>query len=611
MMPARPGVGQAFTYSFIRNQIVGLEFGDAEWGDVDNDGDLDLLVAGLHSGESTGAISRVYVNIGEVGSVDAKGDSVWFHQYEQRGRGLVPTLYSSVAWTDLDNDGRLDLAISGARRSEPPYEPVTNWFRSEERRFLQISSDLVGVMAGSLDFGDYDNDGDQDLFVTGQDERGEYTTRLYRNEGFGIFQESQHEFVTIGVGDAEWGDYDNDGDLDILISGDTGEGFFTGIYRNESGQSFTKLDLGFSGVVFSAVDWGDYDNDGDLDALVSGGKLSPVILQGETSVYRNEGNGEFTLQELGLVGSFYGEALFGDYNNDGWLDIFLSGANSPFGERIGRMYVNNGVESFSHALNLSGLLASSAAMGDYDGDFDLDVFQMGQKITNQFRNDHLRVNDPPLRPAGLSSSVDGNAVTLSWERSIDGQTPSQSLTYNIRVGTQPGGIDIVSPLSILNTGRRLVAEVGNVNANRRWTLQNLEPGTYYWSVQALDHSFAGSPFADEETFVIEATGAVATTIMDYEQPVSAFRIVSSYPNPFLDAAHIRYDVSEPSRVDAEVYNTLGERVAAITGSMTNPGQNEIIWNGRSSDGAELGPGAYLVRIQNGRWSETVTVVKGG
>jgi hypothetical protein len=91
---------------------------------------------------------------------------------------------------------------------------------------------------------------------------------------------------------------------------------------------------------------------------------------------------------------------------------------------------------------------------------------------------------------------------LSWSPGTDAQTTNAAgLTYNLRIGTNSGGAQIMSPLANLATGLRRVARIGNVCTSTRWRA-NLPPGTYYWSVQAIDAAFAGSAFAAESSFTI-------------------------------------------------------------------------------------------------------------
>ena len=112
-------------------------------------------------------------------------------------------------------------------------------------------------------------------------------------------------------------------------------------------------------------------------------------------------------------------------------------------------------------------------------------------------------NTPPEAPSGLQATPQGNSVTLQWEAAQDAQTPAPGLSYNLRVGTMPGGVNVVSPMSLPETGRRMLVGHGNAGPNLQWSIKDLSPGTYYWSVQAIDTSYKGSPFAEEGTFVIQ------------------------------------------------------------------------------------------------------------
>jgi len=152
---------------------------------------------------------------------------------------------------------------------------------------------------------------------------------------------------------------------------------------------------------------------------------------------------------------------------------------------------------------------SAGDIGDYDGDGDPDIIQLGQGAVALYRNErYLFDTRPPVPegkpspPDGLSSVVDGSNVTFSWDAGADGQTAEEALSYNIRVGTVTGSVDFVSPLAHPSNGKRKVYRLGNVQNNRIWQLRGLPSGTYYWSVQTLDSSLNGSDFAGDRTFII-------------------------------------------------------------------------------------------------------------
>ncbi|MGM0947256.1 MAG: FG-GAP-like repeat-containing protein, partial [Bacteroidota bacterium] len=143
-----------------------------------------------------------------------------------------------------------------------------------------------------------------------------------------------------------WGDYDGDGDLDILLAGDdTGSNQLTKIYRNDGG-TFVDINAGLEGIRLGSVSWGDYDGDGDLDILLSGengiagpGSMDEILI---SKVYRNDG-GTFVDINAGLEEVEQSSAAWGDYDGDGDLDILLTGLNSSR-QRISKIYRNNSVE---------------------------------------------------------------------------------------------------------------------------------------------------------------------------------------------------------------------------------------------------------------------------
>jgi len=103
---------------------------------------------------------------------------------------------------------------------------------------------------------------------------------------------------------------------------------------------------------------------------------------------------------------------------------------------------------------------------------------------------------------------------------VDAETVTPlGLTYRLRVGTTPEGIEIMSPHADVATGKRRVTARGNVSATNTWALRNLPRGTYYWSVQAIDSAFAGSPFGAEATFAITNARPGISTITS-SAPVS-------------------------------------------------------------------------------------------
>ncbi|GEM_PF-612899 len=488
----RQGANETFTD--ILTVFPGLLFSSVAWGDYDNDGDLDILLTGFTGSDY---ISRIYRNDGGT--------------FVNIAAPITQVLRGAAVWGDYDNDGDLDILLTGdAAKGGLPQSPVSLVYRNERGSFVDIGASIIGVYISSVAWGDYDNDGDLDILLTGFT-GSNYISKIYRNDS-GIFVDIADPILAgVHRGSVAWGDYDNDGDLDILLAGEIPSGKITKIYRNDGGK-FIDISAPLMGVFWGSVVWGDYDSDGDLDILLTG-----IIASNDTpvpisKVYRNNG-GTFVDISAPLKGIYLSSGVFGDYDNDGDLDILLVGSDSN-GNQSSKIYRNDGGSFVDIAAPLLGASEGSATWGDYDNDRDLDILITGDGfavgyVTKIFRNNIGTINTVPTAPTNLNLSITGNAITLSWNKSTDKETAQNGLTYNLRVGTTPGGSEIVSPMADVATGYRKVPQLGNTNHNTRWTIKNLAPGKYYWSVQAIDNAFAGSSFAPEQSFTIG--GPVDTT----------------------------------------------------------------------------------------------------
>ena len=202
--------GGAFDGTEIATGLTGVYHCSLAWGDTDNDGDLDLAVAGF---SSSGRVTKVYEN--DEGAFDGT----------EIATGLTGVAYCSLAWGDCDSDGDLDLAVAGETGSgyiTRVYENVGGAFDGTE-----IATGLTGVAYCSLAWGDADNDGDLDLAVAGFSGSGR-VTKIYENDGAGGFTEFPGLDLT-GVSHCflAWGDAEGDGDLDLAVAGETGSGYIT------------------------------------------------------------------------------------------------------------------------------------------------------------------------------------------------------------------------------------------------------------------------------------------------------------------------------------------------------------------------------------------------
>jgi hypothetical protein len=301
---------------------------------------------------------------------------------------------------DIDNDGLLDIVLS----SNCPDVPLA-WFRNKGDGTFEDRSAGSGLedQLGGLDLvaTDYDNDGNVDFFVTRgawMYDDGRIRTSLLRNNGNGTFTD-----VTKTAGLAEpksptqvavWFDYDNDGDLDLFVGhesrvepkcqGTWGYADYPcSLFRNNGDGTFTDVarQAGVTNDRFcKGATAGDYDNDGWMDLYVSN--------IGKNRLYHNNRDGTFTdvAEKLGVVepsGRSFA-AWFFDVDNDGNLDIFVGGYDAqindlaawyldlPFKASTPRLYRNRGDGTFEDATRAFGLWRPLAPMGANFGDLDND-----------------------------------------------------------------------------------------------------------------------------------------------------------------------------------------------------------------------------------------------
>jgi predicted nucleotidyltransferase len=556
--------------------LKGVYNSSVAWGDYDNDGDLDILLTG-NTGTYTG-ISKIYKN---------NSNNTFT---EQTGISLRDVADGSVAWGDYDNDGDLDILLIGYDSSYKYFSLI--YKNNGNNTFTeQTGISLTGVRDGSIAWGDYDNDGDLDILLTGYIGSDTCISKIYKNDGNNTFSE-QTGISLPGVrnGSVAWDDYDNDGDLDILLTGYVDfSNKISKIYKNDGNSVFSEqTEIKLTGVYSSSVAWGDYDNDGDLDILLAGYVNYNTNI---SKVYRNDGNSSFTEQTgISLTGVMEGSVAWGDYDNDGDLDILLAGYMGST-----KIYKNNGNNTFTEqtGISLSGVTNCSTSWGDYDNDGNLDVLLTGDKgssnyISKIYKNFNNIINTLPSIPDNMKQTVIGNSVTLNWDKATDKETPQNGLSYNLVVQSNDEKI-IKSPSSNISNGIRKVVSIGNIGQNNTWTLKDLPNGSYKWSVQAIDHNYAGSKFAPMSTFGVFPVSVIEMT--------DSKGLVEVYPNPVSQNLSV-ISADNGASVDYEFVDLLGKVIQK--GSFIG---KTVIETG------SFNPGVYLLKVKNGKTNEIIKIIK--
>ena len=482
------GTNMYFTplFTSVGSNMVNGGYGGAAWGDYDRDGRLDILTSWGVWKNTNGGFSNINV-------------------------GLPYAADGSAAWADYNNDGWLDFVLSGWIFPSTTSIVTRVYRNNRDGTFSDIHAGLTRVTRSATAWGDYNNDGRPDLLLAGLNTNLHPVTQVWRNTGDGFAMDTTANLPGVAFGALAWGDYDKDGRLDILLTGSATSNStavqpdkaISQIWRN-TGNGFSNINAGLPGVSGGnnrgAVAWGDYDNDGWLDFALAGtpnGSNPPI-----SQVWRNTGTG-FTLNtNAELTGLTDSAIAWGDYDNDGRLDILLMGTTYAFdaGSFRTEVWRNTGAGFFNINAGLVGIADGGAAWGDYDNDGRLDILAAGLAFfpDQLWKNNSLTTNRPPSAPSGLSSSFANSAMTLSWGAATDSETPSSALNYNVRIGTTPGGGEIVSGMAKTD-GSRLVPQRGNAHERSSMTIKLSSMTTpYYWSVQAIDGAFVGSPFAAAE-----------------------------------------------------------------------------------------------------------------
>ena len=248
----------------IAGYTMGINGGsnNHDWGDYDNDGDLDFVIGGIdYDGQKHLKVFR-------------NDDGTLVEDTSQNA--LSPIFPAMVKWSDINADGYLDLVTIGADSlSSLALRCYLNNNQTSLSQGLTWNTEIYGVTAGAFDFADYNNDGLDDFALTGLNNSGDLICYIITNAINQFTVVGNHIFQGVYYGRPTWGDYDADGDLDLLVSGlsDTTDGGsvpFSALYAQDD-ESFTQDEtIQIDSVGFSFSQFGDYDVDGDLDLFLAG-----------------------------------------------------------------------------------------------------------------------------------------------------------------------------------------------------------------------------------------------------------------------------------------------------------------------------------------------------
>ncbi len=455
--------GPCFTDVTDAYGLAELNGSRVAWGDFNNDGFEDLLVSG----------SRLFRNDSGHGFTEVTEDA-----------GLSEVKSRGGLFADIDNDGWLDIYVSAS-------SGMDRLLRNDSGRFIDLSDQAGGPVDSAPTEGagwaDFDNDGFVDLYCADYENWAEHSywpDRLYHNQ-HGCLTDITTEAGIIppyavdraGRGVA-WADYDDDGFQDCFVANYRLQENF--LWHNNHDSTFTNLapKLGIAGDEVDGwfghtigAAWGDYDNDGDLD-LFTADLAHPRYIEfsNRSRLYENLGPDSVPRfrDQRAAAGIRYEEThsnpAWADVDNDGDLDLYIT---SIYEGRRSFLYENLGNGHFREVTWLSGTRCFNGwgcAFADIDNDGDMDLAVGSGSGLKLFRNDtdnkhywlKLKLVGRRANRAGIGARITarrGNSVQIREVEAGSGTTSQNSLIQHFGLGASAAPVDIEVRFSQTSTVR--------------------------------------------------------------------------------------------------------------------------------------------------------------
>ena len=448
-------------------------------------------------------------------------------------------------------------------------------FHLKAQGFTDLQNGFPTLGSASVAWADYDQDGDLDFALIGFSSVTAEMSRIYRNDGSGVFTLSDSLLVPVSAGAVSWGDYDHDGDVDLLVNGQTGTGppASTVLYRNDSNSVFTAVPTSLPGII-GVTRWIDYDGDGWLDVIVCGTGVS--LVGDSTRLFHNDTNGAFTEVPVGLPGYFASDISVVDFDNDGDNDFFVVGGtlSSTFFP-VSILYRNDSNGVFTQVpFQFKYLSTGTSSWADYDNDGDKDLLYDGIDSTATVGFSLIYRNDSAGNFTPLTTNLPGTGEpgSVDWA-DIDND----------------GDLDVLlsGPYILRNDG-------GNV-------FTDITPATVQ---QSIPCSFADiDSDGDPDILLISQSGGFsASTILRNDIPLATPEVshgldVAVYPNPAENRLTIQTGKNRTGATEIILFNTLGETILSRRVQSGSPGI--------SLDISSFIPAMYYYRItENGLVMQT-------
>lgn len=496
------------------------------WGDIDNDGLPELYLAGIKEQ------NLLFLNRGEEGFTDITASAYVGDSNHTE----------AIAWLDYNQDGFLDIFVFNRSANNALYVNL------QDNTFVNAMgrAGITGnINAMGLAVADYDNDGDQDIYLVYD---GNQANNLYKNNGDGTFTD-----VAVGAGVAlkaqgmapAFGDFNNDGYLDIYIT-NLGKNV---LYQNMGNGTFTDVSKS-AGVQDIGMGWGltwlDYDNDGYLDLYVSNASSfnsppDPNVL------YHNNGDQTFSIvnqnDPTNSLASSYGSAC-ADINNDGYLDLAITNEGGR-----NELFLNNGGSNNWLKIKLVGTASNRDAIG--------------ARITIR-ANNNTQIRE-----------ISGGSGWFSQNSSIVHFGLNDSETVDeIEIRWPSGLVETFNNTQANNLLKIVEGESRITSVRERNNFKNEKPGDF-----SLGQNYPNPFYADA------SNKRKAGTTLQY-----------------------RIGRSITSNTTITVYNILGQKIRTLVNRLHLPGIYTVQWDSRDAADLPVSNGIYLIKMNYGGFTQTRQVL---
>ncbi len=520
----------------------------------------------------------------------------------------------AACWADFNGDGWPDVFVANAKYGTLFYLERTNqlFLNNGDGTFSEVTDDIVVTEEGNslgCTCGDYDNDGDMDLFVV-----NDGLNFLYSSNGDGTFTKVTDDPVVTQEAksnSASWGDYDNDGFLDLFVANDG----LNEHYHNNGDGRFTKID---KGIIVSEesnstnCNWVDYDGDGDIDLFVTNTDATANFL------HRNNGGGNFEKISDGvLVQDQHNSesSSWADYDNDGDLDVFVGNSSGPGSI----LYVNAGDGTFekTSVSELTGPLAYRTAWVDIENDGDLDFVTASLFVKNLLKNyEFVRMGAINLWGA-IWADYDGDGDLDVFRPNLRAQNSFFRNDSEPKSWLSVRCTGVVSNRSAIGAKVRAKATINGVSV---WQLVEISAQTGRSAQNSLDAHFGLGDAISVDSLVIEwpsgmvdaytnvainqilhvSEGDMPAAVIDLISDAipDGFDLMQNYPNPFNPSTTIRYSLPQRAHVTLNVFDVLGRKVATLVDAPLPVGEHAVVFDARG-----LPSGVYFYQITAGSFKQ--------